>query len=172
MKDLNPDSISESFKKLAADGRKRLEPLRETLTSLGQLVGDIQQAGISVSFEVMNLDAAKKHNFTGRMDDPDMAYCLLGIYDALFIMRVKPGHICTLRRSNINEPRPLQKLAEENFWSSVLVYDLSRENGRNSFVDTITSYAARRAPYHDLGECNVNPVDDIDPRKKMIRKSL
>lgn len=183
LKDLSTRSIAETFGALSARAREYKESLAPTLAALKTLVELCQEAGLpQVGLQQADFDTLRELRLIkegGAKEDsssnlPDVHYALLCIDDARILVRVMPDHVIDCYNENINKPRSNPSyLDSSSFWNPAGAgyrrYDLSNDESRIDFVQTVLITAASTGALQEMREYDVAAKPAALPLQKPAR---
>ncbi|HRI76324.1 MAG TPA: hypothetical protein PLX33_04980 [Alphaproteobacteria bacterium] len=178
LKELTHKNIADTFSALAAAARAEKQAFAPTLTALNALVTMCQEAGLrQIGLEQANFNTLRELRLIkeGSSEQPPLAhYAILSIDDARILVRVLPDSVIDCYGENINKPRSNPTyLDSKTFWnpsgksgeSMFHRYDLSKDEDRLEFVETVIITAAATGALQELRQYDV-PARETIPLPK------
>jgi hypothetical protein len=187
LKNLSSGSLAETFAALSKDAREDKQIFRETLASLNGLIAKCHDIGLQqIGIELAGYDTLRQYNFeTSPRSTAQVAFSILSIDDARFLIRIHPDHIVDCYADNINKPQSeKQTINVDTFWydytmtgkatsradAKFFQYNLRDEEDRKAFMMTVLQTAAVTSATQELREYDLPAAQNNQPIGKTTSK--
>lgn len=176
-------TLGERFKAMVGESRAALAPFRPGIEALNGVITELHEAGVAdIGLEHADFNVLRKYNLVRRSpeakDAAPVAYCILHIHDAQFLLRLHAESVVDCFLENLNRPAgAVAYLDSDDFWSrpskkpggereaKFFQCDLKTPDGREDLISTVLQTAATCTAMKELSDACVTKGSGAGLRK-------